>query len=82
MSSELTEEYLNEESVDEPWWVAEGYLNEEDVPVPDWHLAILEERMARYKSEDVTKWRPWEEVYEELMHEIREEIKKEDLGKG
>lgn len=72
MSSELPQEYLNEEE----WWLEEGYLNPEDVPVPDWHIAILEERMALYKSEDVTKWRTWEEVYEELRHKIEEERRK------
>lgn len=71
MSSELTEEYATEE-----WWVEEGYASPDDVPVPDWHRAILEERMALYKSEDVTKWRTWEEVHEELMREITEEIKR------
>jgi len=65
MSSDLTEEYLSEE-----WWVDEGYANPEDVPVPDWHLAILEERMARYASEDVTKWRTWEEFEKELLDEL------------
>ena len=71
MSSELTEEYLNEEE----WWLEEGYLNPEDVPVPDWHIAILEERMARYESEPV-EWIPWEEVEKELRQEIEDEIKK------
>lgn len=73
MSSELTQEYLNEEE----WWLEEGYLNPEDVPVPDWHIAILEERRALYESEDITKWKTWEEVHEELMQEIREEIKRQ-----
>ena len=75
MSSELTEEYLKEEYLDEPWWVAEGYQNPEDVPVPDWHIAILEERMARYKSEPVV-WIPWEEIKNELMQEVEDEIKR------
>jgi len=70
MSSKVTEEYLSEK-----WWVDEGYADPEDVPVPDWHLAILEERMVRYASEDVTKWRTWDEVREEFMHEIIEKIK-------
>ena len=73
MSSELTQEYLNEEE----WWLEEGYLNPEDIPIPDWHLAILEERRALYESEDVTKWKTWEEVYEELMQKIREEISRQ-----
>lgn len=71
MSSDLIEEYSTED-----WWVAEGYANPEDVPVPAWQIAILEERMALYASEDVTKWPTWEEVREELMQEIIEEIKR------
>ena len=71
MSSEITQEYLNEEE----WWIEEGYANPEDVPVPDWHLAILEERRARYASEPV-EWIPWEEVRDELMQEVIEEIKR------
>jgi len=73
MSSDLTEEYSTEE-----WWVEEGYASPEDVPVPDWHLAILEERMARYKSEDKTKWRTWDEVEKELTQEILDEIKRRE----
>jgi hypothetical protein len=65
MSSELTEEYSSED-----WWLEEGYASPEDVPVPDWHLAILKERMARYASEDVTKWTTWEEFEKELSAEI------------
>lgn len=38
---------------------------EDDVPVPEWHLAILEERMARYKSEQV-EWTPLEEFAKEI----------------
>ena len=72
MSSEVTQEYLNEEE----WWIEEGYASPEDVPVPDWHLAILEERRARYASEDVTKWRTWEEIRDELMQEVIKEIKR------
>ena len=62
MSSELTQEYLNEEE----WWIEEGYANPEDVPVPAWHWAIIEERMARYETEDVTKWTTLEEFKKEL----------------
>lgn len=71
MSSELTQEYINEEE----WWLEEGYQNPDDVPVPDWHIAILEERMARYESEPV-EWIPWEEVEKELMQKIRDEIER------
>jgi hypothetical protein len=69
MSSELTQEYQNEEE----WWLEEGYSNPDDVPVPDWHIAILEERMARYESEPV-EWIPWEDVEKELIREILDEI--------
>jgi hypothetical protein len=72
MSSKLTEEYLTEE-----WWLEEGYANPDDVPVPDWHLAILEERMARYASEDVTKWTTWEEFEKELFAEFEEKEMKD-----
>ena len=61
MSSELTEEYSNEE-----WWLDEGYTSPENVPVPDWHLAILEERMARYELEDKTNWTTLEEFEKEI----------------
>jgi hypothetical protein len=71
MSSEVTQEYLNEEE----WWLEEGYASPEDVPVPDWHIAILEERMARYETEPV-EWIPWEEVEKELMQEVLDEIKR------
>lgn len=60
MSSELP---TQEEIIDH------DISTDDDVPVPDWHLAILEERMARYKSEPV-EWIPWEEVEKELMQEI------------
>jgi hypothetical protein len=69
MSSELTQEYQNEEE----WWLEEGYSDPDDVPVPDWHIAILEERMARYESEPV-EWIPWEDVEKELIREILDEI--------
>ena len=61
MSSELTEEYSNDE-----WWLDEGYTSQENVPVPDWHLAILEERMARYELEDKTNWTTLEEFEKEI----------------
>ena len=58
-STELNEEYLDEEHVDEAF-----------VPVPDWHMAIIEERMARYRTEDKTKWRTWEEFEKELLDKL------------
>jgi len=68
MSSKLTEEYLdekylNEESVDE------NYVNENYVKIPDWHMAILDERMARYDFDDLTKWTTLEEFENELLAE-------------
>jgi len=48
-------------------------INYDDVP--DWHIAILEERMARY-GVHFPDGKPWEELYEELMQEIVEEIKR------
>ena len=73
MSSDLTQEYLNEEE----WWIEEGYASPEDVPVPAWHLAILEERMERYRNEDRSEWRTWEEIEKDLMQKIFEEMKKQ-----
>jgi hypothetical protein len=71
MSSKLTQEYLNEEE----WWLEEGYANPEDVPVPDWHLAVLEERMAQY-GVHFPDGTPWEELEKELMQKIVAEIEK------
>ena len=71
MSSELTQEYQNEEE----WWLEEGYASPDDVPVPDWHIAILKEREERYRTADKTKWKTWEEVEKELQ-EIIEEMKR------
>ena len=62
MSSDLTKEYFNEEE----WWIEEGYASPDDVPVPDWHWAIINERMARYESEDITKWTTLEEFEKEI----------------
>lgn len=72
MSSEVTQEYLNEEE----WWIEEGYASPEDVPTPAWHLAVLKERMERYRNEDISTWRTWEEIREESMREIMEEMKR------
>jgi len=67
MSSEPNEEYVDQE-----------YVNNEYVSIPDWHRAILEERMERYKTADRSKWRTWEEVKKELMQEIHEAMKKRE----
>ena len=72
MSSELTQEYLNEEE----WWLEEGYASPEDVPVPDWHIALLKEREERYRTADKTKWKTWDEVEKELTQLILEEMKR------
>lgn len=40
-------------------------FSDEDILVPDWHLAIIEERMARYQTED-TEWTPLEEFEKEI----------------
>ena len=73
MSSELTEAYLDEEYVDEESadedTVDENYVNQNYVKIPDWHMAILEERMALYANEDVTKWTTLEEFEKELLAE-------------
>jgi len=77
MSSEPIEELLKEEYSDEDWWVAHGYENPDDIPVPDWHIAILQERMARYEKEPV-EWTPLEEFAKEI-EEFRNSLEfKED----
>ena len=48
---------------------------QEHVSIPDWHMAIIEERMARYESEDITKWTTWEEFEKELFAEDEGELK-------
>jgi len=67
MSSELTEEYSNEECLDE------NYVNQEYVKIPDWHMVILQERMARYETEGTT-WTPWEEVKRELLEGLNKSL--------
>ncbi len=67
---ELSKEFEDEDLAQEE------IINDDDVPVPDWHLAILDERMARYETEDTTKWKTWEEVQTELLREIFEKIKR------
>lgn len=48
MSSELTQEHPYEEYLDEDKSSGENYVNNNYVKIPDWHMAIIEERMARY----------------------------------
>ncbi len=69
MSSEITEEYFNEEYLDEEC-LDENYVNQEYVKIPDWHMAIIQERMARYQREDRSKWRTWEEFEKELLSKL------------
>ena len=72
MSSELAQKFLNEDYWDEEY-PDEDYLNL-DLPIPDWHMAILDERMARYELEDKTKWRTWDEVEKELLEELSKSL--------
>jgi len=48
---------------------------EEFVDIPDWHREILEERMARYRTEGF-EGRPWEEFEQELLERLAELTKK------
>ena len=79
MSSELTEEslyeeYVNEEDLNEESF-DENYVNQNYVKIPDWHMAIIQERMARYESEDKSKWRTWEEFEKELLDKLARSLK-------
>jgi len=85
MSSDLTqehlyEEYLNEEPLDEEPFdeesFDENYVNQNYVKIPDWHMEIIQERMARFESEDRTKWRTWEEFEKELLDKLARSLKK------
>lgn len=60
----MSSEQLNENNPDP------DYVNNEYVTIPDWHMAIIEERMARYKDADTSKWRTWEEVERELLEKL------------
>jgi hypothetical protein len=65
----MSSEQLNEDNLDP------DYVNNEYVSIPDWHMAIIEERMARYQFEDKTKWTTWEEFEKELFAEDEGELK-------
>ena len=41
----------------------------DDEPVPEWHIQIVEERMARYAREG-TEWTPFEEFEKELLERL------------
>lgn len=79
MSSELTQEHSYEEYLDDDEYLDEptdeNYVNNNYVKIPDWHMAIIEERMARYEFEDKTKWTTWEEFEKELFAEDEGELK-------
>ncbi len=74
MSSELTQENP-EEYLDPDRPFDENYVNNNYVKIPDWHMAIIEERMARYQFEDKTQWTTWEEFEKELFAEDEGELK-------
>lgn len=63
----MSSEQLNEDNPDP------DYVNNEYVNIPDWHMAIIEERMARYESEG-TEWTPLEEFEKELFAEDEGEL--------
>jgi putative addiction module component (TIGR02574 family) len=42
----------------------------DEVPVPDWHREIIAERLAAHRA-DPGAARPWDEVREELLEELR-----------
>ena len=60
----MSSEQLDEDNPDP------GYVNNEYVSIPDWHMAIIEERMARYENADTSTWRTWEEVEKELLEKL------------
>jgi len=47
------------------------FAQPENVPVPDWHLQLLDERLAEYDS-DPAAGSSWEEVREEILLKVRE----------
>jgi hypothetical protein len=55
--------------------ISDEIFNDENRSIPDWHLAVLEERMARY-GVHFPDGKPWEDLEKELMQEIVEEIRK------
>ena len=42
----------------------------ETIPVPDWHRQVIAERVAAYEK-NPTDGKPWEEVRDELLRELR-----------
>lgn len=47
------------------------FAKPEDVPVPDWHLQLLDERLAEYEA-DPEAGSSWEEVREDISRKLRE----------
>jgi Putative addiction module component. len=47
---------------------------QEDVSIPDWHMEIVEERLARYRSEGM-QGTPWEEFEKELIELVTKPFK-------
>ena len=46
----------------------------ETVPVPDWHLQVLEQRLAEPTQDETS--RPWKEVRDELRSRLKRESSK------
>ena len=42
----------------------------DEIPVPEWHREIIEDRLAAHRA-DPGAARPWNEVREELLDELR-----------
>jgi hypothetical protein len=47
---------------------------QEHVSIPDWHMEIVEERLARYNSEGM-QGTPWEEFEKELIELVTKPFK-------
>ena len=50
----------------------------EDVPVPDWHLQVIEERLAAHEA-DPTAARPLEGVREEIAYALKRRSSRADF---
>ena len=57
------------EYVQELWDKITSRPESEPVKVPDWHLEIIEERLARYR-ENGMEGTPWEEFEKELIEQL------------
>jgi hypothetical protein len=47
---------------------------QEHVSIPDWHMEILEERLARYRSSGM-EGTTWEEFEKELIEQLTKPLK-------